>query len=51
MPGGFEYDETVRAVMAARDLAHREEVEVKSEMREMERELATVTFGAVRSAA
>ena len=27
MPGGFEDDEVVRAAIAARDLAHREEME------------------------
>ena len=39
MPGGFEDDEVVRAAIAARDLAHREEMEnVKREMnKEMER--------------
>ena len=39
MPGGFEDDEVVRAAIAARDLAHREEMEkVKRKMKkEMER--------------
>ena len=39
MTGGFEDDEAVRAAIAARDLAHREEMEtVKREMKkEMER--------------
>ena len=38
MPGGLKDDEAVRAAIAARDLAHREEMEtVKREMKEMER--------------
>ena len=41
MPGGFEDNETVRAVIAARNLVYREEMEkMKKEMeRDYQREL------------
>ena len=41
LPGGFEDDEAARAAMAARDLAHREEMkEMKKKLKGLEEKVA-----------